>query len=522
MSRSAATTQQLSSIRRRFFTLPLQRVWPAADETSITLQLNLQAQALQGQQDQESLEYHGREPHVAADVDDILAWRDEGRALEARHAQEQLDFSTKRAEIEADLQNLVDLTKNYDDKYTQCQTAYEAVWSNTEPSLGDILEEEVAARSGKVVDLDDLREKIVKGLRALGVNHEYGIHFTDAHDHIVASVRDLAYATRHIPQDEPEVPVRPDEPAKPEIVTPRSIKDKITFVSLFWDLLMLIGGAGLGSSIGTALGAILFDSDGWHFQPAFYACVVLGMILSFAMGKAVFPVAISFIRLRTVNIYPYFKDSEWLAQQAKARKVATLCIALLVAIFALCGYTDFYGWHRAIIEQNAAVEGDSGAIWHDPNLAGFAAIFITSAFMACKLFYLNSLASRQEDELSAEVQRKAVQFRNSVGVYDKQVGEYDRLMAARDAYLAKAPQAESNVVHRMSGGDATVIEVLSNISKYHNEVDRPLSDEVRECVEKALQKVKNELAEMEEAEKRVDTVHNRFDQLFTADVSAAA
>jgi len=295
------------------------------------------------------------------------------------------------------------------------------------------------------------------------------------------------------------------------VKTERALHEKPFTV---WDLLMLFGGLAFGSSAGAAIGGITFDSDGWHFSYAFWIMLFVATTAAFAVGKTLFTRIVAVRMIDSINIYPYLaidKDKE-----IKRKKASMQALFLLVGIFGTFMATDFYGWWRAVTEQNAAFAGDQGALVLNPACAGIAVMFITVLLAGAKFASLLTLASKQRDALLHEVSVNTVTYQDDCDRYEEEKEEYDRCRAAAIDYDLKVQQAHGNARLRCSREST---EVASQIEEYRRSLDTNVgttvgAEELRrqrdQIVADANARMQAALVPLGDIERRINGIYDRL------------
>jgi len=427
------------------FGLAPKREWAAINPDDIRAEMAQRRGEIASRQDRERADYNDRKPLSTADVADIQEWEAEGESLNSGHLAELEDFDRRSSSLASRVESLGGLYDAYVSSYAELEASTEEARQAVESKLVPLGERRAELELIKN-QIKEAHSEIAERLREMGAENAISLHLDGWERAVLRAFYVEACQARRIDPDQgPVVPRMPELPKPLKPSTDRTVREKPFTI---WDLPMLIGGLAFGSSAGAAVGGISFDSDGWHFSPIFWLLLSVATIAAFMVGKVLFHRLVAVRTIDSVDVYPYLTDAIAQIDRKKQGRSSFFAGAGLLGVFTVFCLTDFYGWWRAVTEQNAAYAGDAGSITLNPVFAGIAVAFITVLMAAVKLAAVTATANQRRNELIDEVRANTTTFADSRREHDVAMEEYNHLRVEASEYLNLVREAKANAEFR--------------------------------------------------------------------------
>jgi uncharacterized membrane protein len=483
------------------------REWAIVSPEDVRAEMEQKRAELLSRHGQEMADYNDREPLHTADVADITKWEKEGEILPETHKKELVDFDNGWGSFAIKVEGLSDLYREYVRIYAELEASTKEASESAETELQSLEKKRVSLEAAKA-QIEKTHSEIVERLREMGAETALGSHFDGWERAVLRAFYVEACHARHIDPDKgPSVPRMPELPKPIKPVTNRTIQEKPFTV---WDIPMLVGGLAFGSSAGAAVGGISFDSDGWHFSPIFWLLLSVATIAAFMVGKVLFHRLIAVRAIDSIDVYPYLPDETRQTEKRKQARASRFAGAGIVAVFAVFCITDFYGWWRAVTEQNAAYAGDTGSVVLNAVFAGIAVAFLTVLMASVKLASVASIVNQRRNELQDEVKANTAAYVEATRRYEADMEEYNRLRAIAEEYQRLAREANANAEFRFR---RETKGIRQQIADYLVALEKSSPDEIMLIDRQMDEVVERLLAELQPKRDEVGMVGDQIDQI---------
>ncbi|MFA7253761.1 MAG: hypothetical protein WC107_04345 [Patescibacteria group bacterium] len=499
----------------------VKRTWTIINQSDVENRIAELRRSIEEGHEAELNAYRQREPEKTADVASILGWENEGRLMATTHRDELIAFESQWQDLLGKVGRLNGLFGDYGTAYARLVTAIDDARTSADTELQPLIQEQNELDTLKACVIEGW-EKINQQLNGLGV---CGLSDRfDGWESLArkAFLREACQARRIDPDNRPQVPEQPATPVPPTPTTSRTIVEKSFGIH---DLAMLVGGLAFGSSIGAAIGGISFDSDGWHFSLIFWIMLAVATLAVYTVGRMVFP-RLSIVRqLDSIDCYPYLPvTNETMLAKETREKNARLALYGIIAIFAILCLADFYGWWRAVTEQNAAYSGDNGAVFLNPIWAGLAVMFITSLMAFVKLAGVTALVNAQRYLLMDEITKNAIEYSDEARKFKALDEAFIQAQVTAKEYDDKFVEAEANADLRFRREMADLSQQIDRYRKlaegYETQADNGLRERIQQIINAALLSVQPERTTLAAIEFKIDDIYQKTGSLMVAESDA--
>ena len=427
-----------------------------------------------------------------------VAYADKGRDMERQHGQE---VASHEALTTTTLESYENLTANLFGQqanfHKALQTALATAWKGAEPAIDRVLAEQgqkeadyrqsVSTRQNIIRTIENAHNEALDALAeihgkilAILLQHGAPCNFkkfdTEWREEIRTTLHGVVSGAHEVADI--ELPEPPKEPGIIPIRTTYDLKKKRFGIG---DFMVMLGGIAIGSSFGSIVGGLNYDSKGYHPNFMFWLMLILGISLSYVVGRLFLPEAMQAIMLDTIDAYPYVdaEEEELQLQQttqeegkgtkgkkrraAKDKRFAYLEHDLYEAdinagkwktrvavVYAMFAAVDFIGWYKATAQYNASVAWNAHAFHVDPVASGAGMAFVTALFVACKQadisMYLRPIKAAIMDEIGQNVGI----YYDLTNAFNQACVLYNINMSAFHANNDKKLAVEGNVMGRMA------------------------------------------------------------------------
>lgn len=496
------------------------RNWKVISPDDVRAEMTQRREEIVSRHEGESADCRDREPLNIANPADIREWEQERDNLSNAHQRELNAFDQDWALLLSKVESLGGLYDEYSRGYSRLESDLGEAKRSADIDLQplDQRRSEVERMKGRI---EEMHTEISGRLRDMGAESAINPFFDGWEKAVIRSLYVEACQGRRIDPDKgPVITEMPQSPKPIKPLTDRTVQEKPFTV---WDLPMLFGGLAFGSSTGAAIGGITFDSDGWHFSPIFWLLLGVATIAAFMVGKVLFHRLVAVMVIDSVDVYPYLSSDEVsIANKKKRARASMLSAAGIVSVFAVFCLTDFYGWWRAVTEQNAAYAGDAGSVVLNPVFAGVAVAFITVLMAGVKLASVTAAANQVKYILMDEVELNTVVFSDQCKRYDADMIEYNQLVAEAKEYQRLVKEAMANAEFRFRRETKSLrhmIEAyLACVEQNDPQEIVTIEAQMNKIVDLAMETVKPQQNAVEEVEKTIDGIYSDLDRLRNIDL----
>lgn len=508
----------LADIQSRFRPEP-KAAWHFLHRDRLVKTLDLRSKAIEQRQQEEREGLERSKPSSYGDPGCIVAWKQESARLTDRHLQE---IETEDQEAQRILAEYEELTLQTVAAYGTHFSIYEQLlkkaWGSIQERIAKLLNELIQFHQSEDAitgRLDDKRIQVNTQLSQVDAPCAFGEGIDDGwQDDLREALFRQAASVNGVDPDSP-----PLVGARPPLTLPIPVSEEAYTLDksktsplrgLFANLMMLIAGIAFGASIGAAIGAIHFDSKGWHYETIFWYMLAVGEIGSYMAGTILFPLLAGMAMIDTIDETPYLKDDPAHVKGRNKAALGAVFAALMIFLIFTCYIgVDFFGWFRAASEHNAAVAGDDGAFIVNPWTAGLFVSFLSSFLASIKLGDVIARLKKIKRQIENEVGRNAILHCDRVAEYRDRMTAFEKEQKVLKEYEETIAMSRRNAQFRLSD---IVRHVAPFVGEYQS-VRAELGSDPTDRVEKAIDAtVHTALLECEEARQRVESLKTRIDQ----------